>query len=130
MKFDDFVGKMKRIQSAYRTAKQAGNEEQIDTSLRPLDETQAFWFVPTSDIWLVDYQTVGVNDEASTFTPMVRASSVEEQRERPHVNPNLLLRSGSRFFSNSIKSNIRSRMQEGRYQTRKAYLTMSEGYHT
>lgn len=124
---------MKRAQSAYRKAKASGGASLINKALRPLDETQAFWFVPTSDIWLVDYQTVGNQEEISGFAPVVRSFSVRDevavhdQREKPRVNPNILLRRASPLFSNNLKSSMRSRVANGVYDTRKAYLTMSEG---
>ena len=128
MKFDTFIARMKRIQEAYRAANATGDKHLVSEALRPLDETQAFWFVPTSDIWLVDYQTVGgTEDIATQFTPRVQAYSVEDQRERPKVNRNFLLQTGTRFFSNNAKNSVRSRVQNGVYDTRKAYLTMAEG---
>ena len=131
MHFDKFVERMERIQKAYRAAKSTGDRQLIHEALRPLDETQAFWFVPTSDIWLVDYQTVGGQD-TTRFAPSVRSFSVEDvtvhdQTERSAVGRNFLLRTGSRLFSNNVKSNVRPRVTDGLYDTRKAYLTMSEG---
>lgn len=126
LSFDAFVERMKSVQEQYRMAKSKRDTQSMDAALRPLDETQVFWFVPTSDVWLVHYQTVSRDADVE---PRVRTSSletVEYQNEKRNVHRNIALMRGTRFFSDVMKANIRPRVKEGLYDTRKAYLTMAE----
>eukprot|EP00210_Caulerpa_lentillifera_P006113 g5840.t1 len=132
IKFNDLVDQLKHVQMVYRRVKPTGDPELIYEALRPLDETQIFWYVPTSDIWKIDFQTIGRDEEPGPVVPRVRGfsdsehQSVHEQQERSRVGSNVILRWGARGWANNFKATIKPRVRTGVFDTRKAYLTMSE----
>ena len=56
MDFGKFAEQVKAVGREYAAAKAAGDADGQKRALSQLDETQAFWHVPTGDIWRTDYE--------------------------------------------------------------------------
>ena len=56
MDFGAFAEQVRAVGQAYAAAKAAGDVDGQKRALARLDETQAFWHVPTSNIWRTDYE--------------------------------------------------------------------------
>lgn len=131
MGFEDFVDDMITIQDAYRSAKKSGDEAGMYMSLLPIDDTQAFWHVPSREVWRIDFDRLN-DDRLDRFQPLVRSFSgpdglpVESQIEKGKVGRNLPLTRGASFWSERVQGTIRDNARDGVFHSREAYLSMSE----
>ncbi|GMH44322.1 hypothetical protein BSKO_12256 [Bryopsis sp. KO-2023] len=135
MGFDRFVDDMRVIQDAYRSARASGDRMGMFMALSPVDETQLLWHVPAKEVWRVDFDRLD-DEMLETYEPLVssfsgppHARGVEDQREKGSVGRSVgsaLLNRGTNFWSNRFRDTLRGNAGNGVYQSRKAYLTMSE----
>lgn len=130
-----FAQQVKQVQDAYTQAKQSGSSEAIWTALHSLNETQCFWFVPTGDLWRVEYQRLEEQpqDATSNTTPEVTAQDGPDsnvgtyaQQEQQPVSPNGLINANPQTWSNTFATGLRSVVAPGTYEARNAYLSQSE----
>lgn len=131
LSFKGFVGDMQVIQEIYRVGKQSSNTTLMHESLKPLHEKQCFWHVPSQEVWSLDF--VEVQDGRSgEQAPLVQAFSgpaslyVERQEDRSPVGPTRALTVGATFWSNAMKRYLQGNVEEGIFNSRSAYLSMTE----
>jgi len=139
--FSDLLDIITSVSDSYNAAKESGNTNEIKDALFPVDELQAFWFVPESLSWIVKYdhplrRPFFVRENiAAEEVPMVEAfdgetgidgTRVYKQTEVPGIDALPAMATGdpkvwSAFFRRSLKSTYG---ESGVYDARKAYLSM------
>jgi hypothetical protein len=100
---------------------------------------QAFWFLPTANVWRVDYEHL---ENATTSvllnidqTPdaMVKAFDgppVYSQMELPALGPNRRMGLDAQFWSGILATRLRQYVTPGTYASRRAYISATESTST
>lgn len=131
LSFESFVDDMRVIQETYRLGKQIRNATLMSESLMPIDETQCFWHVPSREVWRLDFKKV-YQFGSDMQVPHMKAFSgpsnlyVERQEEKINVGTTRALTIGASFWSNAMKKYLQDNVEEGTFESRKAYLSMTE----
>ena len=136
MDFGKFAEQVRAVGREYAAAKAAGDVDAQRRALSQLDETQAFWHVPTSSIWRTDYERLDKEplsvllNTGGSAAPAVQAMSgpdgAYDQGARKALAQNGMMTRNTRFWSNFFATSTRGFATPGTYETRKAYLSMTE----
>ncbi|KAL4431088.1 hypothetical protein ABPG75_006344 [Micractinium tetrahymenae] len=137
--FRDFATAIKTVQDAYTAAKKAGDTEAMKRALFQVDETQAFWAVPTASVQVTSYShpekdpSFVVLNISPAGEPLVQGMNgpgddVVAQVEKAPVppNPRMAAAGSTRFWSNMYVQALRPKVAPGTFESRRAFLSMSD----
>ncbi|EFN59179.1 hypothetical protein CHLNCDRAFT_138071 [Chlorella variabilis] len=150
LSFQDFAAQVLETQEAYNAAKQANDVDGMRRALfqaslpasaassagwLAVDETQAFWALPTASVQRTDYEhldhePLAVLLNAFPASEPVAMSGPEDdvyaQVEKRAVAANSRMALNSRFWSNLYVTQLRNKVAAGTFESRKAFLSMAE----
>ncbi|BDA41344.1 probable D-arabinono-1,4-lactone oxidase at N-terminal half [Coccomyxa sp. Obi] len=146
--FDDFVAWTMAAQERFKAAVASGSQTAISDSLRAVDQTQLFWFVPLNQTFLITYNSSdiprefvdGMQPEISPAGPNVAALSsagrrlfqeelsagVYAQAPSPTLGPNLAITNGVESFNLIYQALIGGAFANGTFPERMAILNENE----
>ncbi|PSC73887.1 L-gulonolactone oxidase [Micractinium conductrix] len=138
MTYRDFAEQIKRVQDAYAFSRARGDRNGMRAALSQLDETHAFLALPSATVLRTDFAYlekepafVLLNAFPADGEPGVQAmsgpqSSVGPQAEKPAVRGTDRILSGARTWSTFYLSQVRPKLSNGTFESRRAFLSMSD----
>ncbi|KAK9823265.1 hypothetical protein WJX72_001448 [[Myrmecia] bisecta] len=131
-----FADQVTAAQNAYNQGSATNNLTLVEQALNSLDETQAFWFVETDQVWRTDYTRLDREPAAVLInidpTPTVQkfdgttVPGAFDQILKAPLAPNPAIVGDARFWSNFYATTARSLVAPGTYAARDAYLSVSD----
>ncbi|PSC67957.1 peptidase C69 [Micractinium conductrix] len=142
LKFADFAAQVKATQDKYVAAKRRRDVAGQKAALFELDETQALWIVENDAVWRTDFKYLDKDPEDVLLNvlpgleegPPVEAFSGEDptdesvfaQRSRNPIPPNPAMTRNPAFWGRFYATLGRQYVNPGTWESRKAFLAMTE----
>jgi FAD/FMN-containing dehydrogenase len=141
--FNEWTDQVLAVQQNYTAAKADGDVEGMAAALKPLDDTQSFWIVPTAQMWRTDFEKIdgeGLEEPVmlniDTTDPLVQAMNgpnlpleVYDQEANftvvPPV-PEMGDMNATAYWTQFFWTSARGYVRPGVYPRRRAFLSMTE----